>query len=97
MTSGVGCVHGGSLNTSRGVIRDEALAELGEAELIRSLKSQAVTQAKVFKTGTIILIFGQPSAAEKLWAGFYWGKVKAFVPLPLRCFKSQRFGHGKAS
>nr|KAG5706301.1 hypothetical protein BaRGS_026083 [Batillaria attramentaria] len=86
-----------SLNTSRGVIRNEALAELGEAELIRALKSQAVTHAKVFKSGTIILTFGQPSAPETLWAGFYWVKVKAFIPLPLRCFKCQRFGHGQAS
>nr|KAG5686559.1 hypothetical protein BaRGS_035230 [Batillaria attramentaria] len=86
-----------SLNSSRGVIRDEALADLGEAELIRALKSQAVTHAKVFKTGTIILTFGQPTAPEKLWAGFYWVKVKAFIPLPLRCFKCQRFGHGQAS
>nr|KAG5705019.1 hypothetical protein BaRGS_022861 [Batillaria attramentaria] len=86
-----------SLNSSRGVIRDEALADLGEAELIRTLKSQAVTHAKVFKTGTIILTFGQPTAPEKLWAGFYWVKVKAFIPLPLRCFKCQRFGHGQAS
>nr|KAG5693448.1 hypothetical protein BaRGS_022335 [Batillaria attramentaria] len=78
-----------SLNSSRGVIRDEALADLGEAELIRALKSQAVTHAKVFKTGTIILTFGQPTAPEKLWAGFYWVKVKAFIPLPLRCFKCQ--------
>nr|KAG5713220.1 hypothetical protein BaRGS_007747 [Batillaria attramentaria] len=86
-----------SLNISRGVIRDEALADLGEAELIRTLKPQAVTHAKVFKTGTIILTFGQPTAPEKLWAGFYWVKVKAFIPLPLRCFKCQRFGHGQAS
>nr|KAG5688746.1 hypothetical protein BaRGS_002070 [Batillaria attramentaria] len=86
-----------SLNSSRGVIRDEALADLGEAELIRTLKPQAVTHAKVFKTGTIILTFGQPTAPEKLWAGFYWVKVKAFIPLPLRCFKCQRFGHGQAS
>nr|KAG5701446.1 hypothetical protein BaRGS_032778 [Batillaria attramentaria] len=86
-----------SLNSSRGVIRDEALADLGEAELIRTLKTQAVTHAKVFKTGTIILTFGQPTAPEKLWAGFYWVKVKAFIPLPLRCFKCQRFGHGQAS
>nr|KAG5705542.1 hypothetical protein BaRGS_009195 [Batillaria attramentaria] len=42
-----------SLNSSRGVIRDEALADLGEAELIRTLKSQAVTHAKVFKTARI--------------------------------------------
>nr|KAG5705734.1 hypothetical protein BaRGS_027393 [Batillaria attramentaria] len=86
-----------SLNSSRGVIRDEALADLGEAELIRTLMSQAVTHAKVFKSGTIILTFGQPTAPEKLWAGFYWVKVKAFIPLPLRCFKCQRFGHGQAS
>nr|KAG5685244.1 hypothetical protein BaRGS_035260 [Batillaria attramentaria]KAG5700905.1 hypothetical protein BaRGS_012312 [Batillaria attramentaria] len=33
----------GSLNTSLGVIRDEALADLGEAELIRTLKSQAAS------------------------------------------------------
>nr|KAG5697445.1 hypothetical protein BaRGS_029336 [Batillaria attramentaria] len=45
-----------SLNTSRGVIRDEALAELGQAELIRALKSQAVTHAKVFRSPENIII-----------------------------------------
>nr|KAG5710854.1 hypothetical protein BaRGS_027005 [Batillaria attramentaria] len=40
-----------SMNTSKAFVRDESLAELDDAELIKELKSQGVTSVKRF-TGT---------------------------------------------
>jgi len=94
-----------TMNTSRGVIRDEALAELDDKELISCLKGQGVVAAKRFlgKRGgrevrlpTIVLTFGTPELPERVWAGFYYVRVKPYVPLPLRCYKCQRYGHGSA-
>nr|KAG5688587.1 hypothetical protein BaRGS_018665 [Batillaria attramentaria]KAG5693237.1 hypothetical protein BaRGS_034496 [Batillaria attramentaria]KAG5695004.1 hypothetical protein BaRGS_024187 [Batillaria attramentaria]KAG5699457.1 hypothetical protein BaRGS_016303 [Batillaria attramentaria]KAG5713114.1 hypothetical protein BaRGS_021908 [Batillaria attramentaria] len=87
------------MNTSKGVVRDESLAELDDAELIKELKSQGVTSVKRFtgtrngqqvRLPTIILTFGLPKAPERIWAGFYYVKVSTFIPLPLRCFQCQR-------
>ena len=83
-----------SLNTSKGVIYDEALSQLSEEELIKELASQGVTAVKRFHfmrgtqkvyTRTVILTFGVPSPPEKIWAGFYFVKVKLFVPFPSFC------------
>nr|KAG5688196.1 hypothetical protein BaRGS_027791 [Batillaria attramentaria] len=88
-----------SMNTSKGVVRDESLAELDDAELIKELKSQGVTSVQRFtgtrngqqvRLPTIILTFGLPKAPERIWAGFYYVKVSTFIPLPLRCFQCQR-------
>lgn len=93
-----------SLNTSKGIIRDEALSMLEDDELIRCLKSQGVTHVKRLKkriegelkfTSTLLLTFGIPTLPESIWAGFYRVKIKQYVPLPLRCYNCQRFGHGK--
>nr|KAG5705733.1 hypothetical protein BaRGS_027392 [Batillaria attramentaria] len=63
-----------SMNTSKGVVRDESLAELDDAELIKELKSQGVTSVKRFtgtmngqqvRLPTIILTFGLPKAPER--------------------------------
>ena len=94
-----------SLNSSKGVIHDEALSQLSEEELVKHLSSQGVTSVKRFHfmrdnkkvyTRTVILTFGLPSPPEKIWAGFYFLKVKMYIPFPLRCYGCQRFGHGQA-
>jgi hypothetical protein len=93
-----------TMNSSRGVIQDQALAELSEEELVRNLKSQGVTYVRRFasKRGggeirlpTIILTFGTPTPPTTIWGGYYSLKVKKYVPLPLRCFKCQKYGHGQ--
>ena len=92
-----------TLNICKGVVRDQALAELDDSELINELKSQGVSAVRRFtkKTNgkdvqlpTVILTFSLPKLPERIWAGYYFLRVTPWVPLPLRCFKCQRFGHG---
>ena len=94
-----------TLNTSRGVIRDEALSNMSEEDLVESLRGEGVTGVRFF-TGdrnghpfrhpTVVLTFNTPTPPKQIWAGFYWLKVRDFIPNPLRCFKCQRYGHTEA-
>ena len=94
-----------TLNTSRGVIRDEALSNMSEGELVDSLRGEGVTGVRFF-TGdrnghpfrhpTVVLTFNSPTPPKQIWAGFYWVKVRDYIPNPLRCFKCQKYGHTEA-
>lgn len=95
-----------SLNSCKGVVRNDALAEMEEGEILSNLKSQGVIAVKkfTFKRGgrevrhsTLMLTFGVPKLPERLWVGFCWARVTPFIPLPLRCFQCQRYGHGRSA
>lgn len=95
-----------TLNSCKGVVRNDALAEMEEGEIISHLKSQGVTGVKHVsakrggrdvKLSTLVLTFGVPKLPERLWVGFCWARVTPFIPLPLRCFQCQRYGHGRSA
>ena len=49
---------------------------------------------KKVQTGTFFLTFDAPTLPEHIFLGFERFDVEQYIPLPRRCFKCQRFGHG---
>lgn len=47
-------------------------------------------------TGVFVLTFNLPTTPRCIKAGINRCDVKLYIPNPRRCFKCQRFGHGKA-
>ena len=97
-----------SLNSSQGIIRDSdrALAELSEQDICSELTSQGVTHVKRFtkkvddrilKLNTYLITFNSSVVPKHLNLGLYRVAVSVFIPNPVRCFKCQRFGHGKST
>ena len=95
-----------TLNYKKGVVNSRDLAMCSEEELTRELKPQGVTEVhritvklhggNTRQTNTFILTFtGDLPTAIK--AGFVRVPVRPYIPNPLRCFKCQRYEHGKNS
>ena len=93
-----------SLNSSKGVIRARELRYTDEDEIKQELRPQGVVnvrrmeikkEGQVIKTDTYILTFNRPEPPKNLIVGYLNIKVDLFIPNPLRCFKCQKFGHGK--
>ncbi|GFO26995.1 nucleic-acid-binding protein from mobile element jockey [Plakobranchus ocellatus] len=87
-----------SLNSSKGVIRSRDLRCCSEEEL------SGVTHARRIKvrrgedkiqTDTVVLTFDSPKPPSRIRAGYLTLDVRPYVPLPMRCYKCQRYGHGK--
>ena len=51
----------------------------------------------IVKLHTYLLTFELSTVPEHIYIGPYRIKVNAFVPNPTRCFKCQKFGHGRNS
>ena len=49
---------------------------------------------KKIQTGTFFLTFDTPTLPDRIFLGFERFDVEPYIPLPRRCFKCQRFGHG---
>ena len=97
-----------SLNSCQGVIRDRDrdLSDLSEEQICDELNSQHVSKVKRFskksdnkiiQLNTYLLTFELSHVPEHIYLGPYRIKVNAYVPNPTRCFKCQKFGHGKSS
>ena len=93
-----------NLNTKKGVVRCPDLAGCSEYELLEELKSQKVVDVKRIKvkrdrelmnTNTLILTFGASQLPNYIKAGYIIARVEMYIPNPLRCFKCQKYGHGK--
>ncbi|GFO32879.1 Gag-like protein [Plakobranchus ocellatus] len=93
-----------SLNSSKGVIRSRDLRCCSEEEMVEELSG--VTHARRTKvrrgedkiqTDTVVLIFDSPKPPSRIRAGYLTLDVRPYVPLPMRCYKCQRYGHGKDS
>ncbi|GFO34109.1 RNA-directed DNA polymerase from mobile element jockey [Plakobranchus ocellatus] len=91
-----------SLNSSKGVIRSRDLRCCSEEEMVEELSG--VTHARRIKvrrgedkiqTDTVILTFDSPKPPSRIRAGYLTLDVRPYVPLPMRCYKCQRYGHGK--
>ena len=94
------------LNTSRGVIRyrDEDLDDLSDEEICEELAPQGIIHVKRFiakrngqtvKLNYFLVTFNCPTILSSIRMGLYNVKVSPYVPSPIRCFKCQKFGHGK--
>ena len=91
-----------TLNSSRGVIRCQDLADMTEVEIQDELKDQGVVgvnrvtlkkEGKVILTNTLFLTFGSPELPKEITVGYLKVKVALFVPNPMRCFNCNKFGH----
>ncbi|GFO18977.1 RNA-directed DNA polymerase from mobile element jockey [Plakobranchus ocellatus] len=91
-----------SLNSSKGVIRSRDLRCCSEEEMVEELSG--VTHARRIKvrqgedkiqTDTVVLTFDSPKPPSRIRAGYLTLDVRPYVPLPMRCYKCQRYGHGK--
>ena len=90
------------MNTTCGVVSDDDLLQLSEAELLEGFSDQNVINVKRIKmrragkelqTKHLILTFNSSVLPESIEAGYIKLRVRPYVPNPLRCFKCQRFGH----
>ena len=97
-----------TLNYCQGIIRDRDhdLSDMSEQEICVELKSQNIikvkrftkkVEGKIIQLTTYLLTFEQPTAPNHIYLGPYRIKVDMYVPNPTRCFKCQKFGHGKSS
>ena len=95
-------VHSG-LNTCKGVITCRDLKSMDENEIVEFMRDQDVVDAKFItrmrdgvreRTFSVILTFGKESVPESVYVGYEKINCRVYVPLPLRCFKCQKFGHG---
>ena len=91
-----------TLNSSRGVIRCQNLADMTEVEIRDELKDQGVAgvnrvtlkkEGKVIPTNILFLTFGSPELPKEITAGYLKVKVASFVLNPMRCFNCNKFGH----
>ena len=95
-----------TLNSSRGIIRyrDVDLDDRSDEEICEELAPQGVIHVKRFiskrnrqagKLNTFLITFNFPTILSSIRMGLYNVKVSPYVPIPIRCFKCQKFGHGK--
>ena len=96
-----------TLNICKGVIRCRDVARCEQKEILDNLQSQGVIDAVVItlkpdtpdgerrRTNTVILSFNRPQPPQYITCGYLRVPVATFVPNPLRCFKCQKFGHGR--
>ncbi|GBM81241.1 hypothetical protein AVEN_236445-1, partial [Araneus ventricosus] len=75
-------------------------------EITEKLQSQGVSHVRritirrdgqLLNTKHLILTFSSAKLPEHIKAGYIRLSVRAYIPIPLRCFQCQRFGHSKSS
>ncbi|XP_055951574.1 uncharacterized protein LOC129987639 [Argiope bruennichi] len=95
-----------SLNICKGVITCGEILNLPVNLITKELKSQGVTDVRritirrdgnIIETKHHILTFKSPKLPEFIYVGYIRRPVRPYIPNPLRCFNSQRFGHLKAN
>ena len=89
-------------NTSKGVITSREWVLTTEEVIASALGKQGVTNIgritirkgkERIQTNTYILTFNQPHTPKELKISYCPGWVKQYVPVALRCFKCQKYGH----
>ena len=94
-----------TLNSCKGVIRCGPLVDCDKQDTLSELKPQGVSDITNItvkddsgsrrNTNTFIITFKAPSIPKHLRIGYIRVPVSPYIPNPLRCFKCQKFGHGK--
>ena len=91
-----------TLNSSKGIIRDNALKGESEENIKGNLQDQGVPAVKRFKirkgydlvsTNTLLLTFNSVVPSKSLKIFYRIIPVEVYIPNPPRCFNCQRFGH----
>ena len=95
-----------TLNQCKGIIRYKGgdLDDLSDEQICEELKPQGIKAVKRFtikkqnvitKLDTFLLTFNRTSLPSSIHIGPYNVRVSTYIPNPVRCFKCQKFGHGK--
>ena len=95
-----------TLNTSKGLIYcdNDSIKRMSNEEIKTEMENQNVTEVyRIMKrvgnghdpTNLFIVTFGDPSLPKDVKIGYLHVEVKLYIPNPRRCFKCQRYGHGK--
>ena len=88
------------LNTFKGIIRSKELALATAVEMTAAMGKQGATNIiritlrkgeEQIQTNTYILTFNQLHILKQVEIGYCFQKVEQYVPLPLRCFKCQKY------
>ena len=69
--------------------RNKDLPHISEAS-----RAIITKDGKKVQTGTFFLTFDAPTLPNHVFLGFERFTVDPYIPLPRRCFKCQRYGHG---
>lgn len=94
-----------TLNTSKGVVFCDKLANMSDDEVLIELQEKNPDVKEVYRvknkrqgnevsTNLFILTFGTPVLPTEVKIGYLIEKVKMYIPNPRRCFNCQRYGHG---
>ena len=95
-----------SLNQAKGTIFAPELRFMDEDELLEGMRGDGVTHVRRIttyrdgqrrNTNLLVLTFQTSRLPVKFTTGYLSFEVKPFIPNPLRCYKCQKFGHGKNS
>lgn len=91
-----------TLNICKGIVTCRDLLNCTVEEILNELKPQGVIEVKRMKsrrdgelkdTASLILTFNRATLPDKIRAAMYSLPVRAYIPLPMRCFNCQLFGH----
>ena len=96
-----------SLNQCKGIVRYNHgdLDGLTDEQICEELKPQGVKKVQRFvkktndgpvKLNTFLLTFNSTILPSHIYIGLFRIDVSLYIPNPVRCFKCQKFGYGKA-
>ena len=72
---------------------DEIISVLGK-QGVTNIKRISIRKGKQrIQTNTYILTFNKPRTQNEVKMGYCLERVEQYVPVPLRCFKYQKYGH----
>ena len=94
-----------TLNTCKGVIKCALLTDCYRDGMLKELEPQGVTDIVNISvkddsggsrnTNTFIITFRTPTTPQPITVGYLRVPVSIYIPDPVRCYKCQKFGHGK--
>jgi len=94
-----------TLNTCKGVIKCAPLTDCDRDGMLTELEPQGVTDIVNISvkddsggsrnTNTFIITFRTPTTPQPITVGYLRVPVSIYIPDPVRCYKCQKFGHGK--
>ncbi|GBN30019.1 hypothetical protein AVEN_67199-1 [Araneus ventricosus] len=84
-----------TLNSSKGVISGKITEELKSQGMTHVRRITIRRDGQLLNTKHLILTFDSAKLPEHIKTECMRLSVRTYIPNPLRCFKSQRFGHSK--
>ena len=95
------------LNSCKGTVYCENLRGMTDIEILTELKEQNPNVTEIYRikrkdgqdlvdTDKFIVTFNLRTLPDEMKIGYMITKVKTYIPNPRRCFKCQKYGHGKS-